>query len=622
MKILSTLLLSAMSLSAATYCVGPAATGGGSGADWSHLKAWSDTPARGDTWYLETGSYAGNTFNTANSGTTLITIKKAIPSDHVTDTGWVSSMANQATFTGIIYFGSSYWTIDGQVGGGASTSPPDTTATDYGFASSVGDQCFGISVPGVTIQNLTINHVYALATSSDTEKEWFYGYLGGGSYAVNNLTISYCYLDGWQGALMTKGQGSHPYTGFVFQYNLCFNGFSSSANHGEWINPNEQPLTGAIIRYNIFKGYSGSAGMTGTIVANNSSFSSGAIYGNVFDGVKVGNGGITGTSAGSMSSTLVYNNTFLNFTGDSGAWLGGLSGQGSGNVGENNLVYNMPGSIGAIWTSDYDAFYSASGNPGESHQQTASGNPFTSYSTGNYSLTANTTGGANLGSPYNVDALGNTRSTWTRGAFEYSSGSTSNPPSITSQPVSQKGVTNAAQTFTVSATGSGTLMYQWKLGGTNVSGATASSWTSTPVSAATNQVAVGITNAYGGLVSDGTAYLDTTNGVTPPSITTPLSGGTNSVANGVLLSVSASGDMPLTYQFRLAGSIVQSSTGFTSYTVTTTNQNGQWDCRVTNAWGMVTSGPVSVVLTNALATNAPGVLGTMGPRGRWILLMQ
>src|ERR1035437_8996727 len=121
---------------AATYCVGPSATGSGSGADWSNLKAWGATPVRGDTWYLETGSYAGKTFNTANSGTTLITIKKAISADHVTDTGWTSGMANQATFTDVIQFGSSYWTIDGQVGDGASVMPCDTTASHYGFSAS------------------------------------------------------------------------------------------------------------------------------------------------------------------------------------------------------------------------------------------------------------------------------------------------------------------------------------------------------------------------------------------------------------------------------------------------------------------------------------------------------
>src|SRR5207249_4393292 len=75
----------------ATYCVGPSATGNGSGTDWINQKAWSDTPARGDTWYLRGGTYSSKSFSVAESGTTLITVKKASPTDHVNDTGWQAS---------------------------------------------------------------------------------------------------------------------------------------------------------------------------------------------------------------------------------------------------------------------------------------------------------------------------------------------------------------------------------------------------------------------------------------------------------------------------------------------------------------------------------------------------
>src|ERR1039457_4635384 len=65
----------------ATYCVGPSATGNGSGSDWNNMKAWSSTPSRGDVWYLCGGIYTGKTFSTASSGSTVITIKKAVASD-------------------------------------------------------------------------------------------------------------------------------------------------------------------------------------------------------------------------------------------------------------------------------------------------------------------------------------------------------------------------------------------------------------------------------------------------------------------------------------------------------------------------------------------------------------
>ena len=116
---------------AAVVCVGPATTGNGSGTNWSNLKAWSGTPARGDTWYLADGSYGAKNFTTAASGSTLITIKKATVADHgEVSAGWLDTMGDgQAVFTPPIRFGTSYWVFDG-------TRSVDwsTTATDYGFA--------------------------------------------------------------------------------------------------------------------------------------------------------------------------------------------------------------------------------------------------------------------------------------------------------------------------------------------------------------------------------------------------------------------------------------------------------------------------------------------------------
>src|SRR5688572_14963159 len=58
--------LAALSVNAATICVGPSATGNGSGADWNNQAAWGSISfARGNTYYLADGSYSGKTFTTA-----------------------------------------------------------------------------------------------------------------------------------------------------------------------------------------------------------------------------------------------------------------------------------------------------------------------------------------------------------------------------------------------------------------------------------------------------------------------------------------------------------------------------------------------------------------------------
>jgi hypothetical protein len=50
-------------------------------------------------------------------------------------------------------------------------------------------------------------------------------------------------------------------------------------------------------------------------------------------------------------------------------------------------------------------------------------------------------------------------------------------PSITAQPTNQTATAGATATFTVTATGAAPLSYQWQKGGTNITGATAASYT-------------------------------------------------------------------------------------------------------------------------------------------------
>ncbi len=76
-------------------------------------------------------------------------------------------------------------------------------------------------------------------------------------------------------------------------------------------------------------------------------------------------------------------------------------------------------------------------------------------------------------------------------------------PVITQQPPSQAVTSNATVTFKVVATGSGTLTYQWKKNGTNISGATNASYTLSNVSSSsTGTFAVVVTNAAGSVTSN------------------------------------------------------------------------------------------------------------------------
>jgi hypothetical protein len=90
-------------------------------------------------------------------------------------------------------------------------------------------------------------------------------------------------------------------------------------------------------------------------------------------------------------------------------------------------------------------------------------------------------------------------------------------PSITTQPQNQTVVVGSTATFTVAATGTAPLTYQWQKNGTNISGATSSSYT-TPATVAGDDGSlfqVIIMNGAGSVTS---SQAKLTVGATPPSM--------------------------------------------------------------------------------------------------------
>jgi hypothetical protein len=479
------LLIACSPVFAANHFVRSGASGTGSGADWTN--ACTDftgscavaSLVRGDTYYVATGTYAGRTFSKADSGSLVITIKGATSADHGIATGWLDSFSvstsdggAQAIWSGEIDFTTDFYVWDGIVG-----STWDNTATDYGFRFSDGlargttiGTVGSSGVCGSATHDITFAHFYAKATATDVEKEFEEGNTFGG--VLTNVKFSHFLIDGWQGLFMTKSGNCSgtAYTGWIVEYGVMLNGYSSAANHGEWVNPNERDLSGVIIRYNVFRQHSGSSGMTGTIVANNSNNTNAFIYGNVFDTLLVGNGVITGTSAGNLNSATIYNNTFLNLVSPSGAWACG-SGNGTLNVAQNNIVYNQDATIGSGCTTDWDAYFSTTNTPTETHRQTGASNPFVSSASFNYNLTTDTTAGNTIAANIpagctegvncvDTDAFGVQRGangTWDRGALQIAGGS----PVVSTPLFSPVGGTFAtAQTVTItSLTASVTICY-------------------------------------------------------------------------------------------------------------------------------------------------------------------
>ena len=160
-------------------------------------------------------------------------------------------------------------------------------------------------------------------------------------------------------------------------------------------------------------------------------------------------------------------------------------------------------------------------------------------------------------------------------------------PFVATQPQSLTVVQGSNATFSVTAGGDGPFTYQWFYSGVLVTGATNATLTLTGV--VTNQAGnyyVTITSPYGSVASSN-ALL--TVKVPPAIIVQPLS---QTIVVGVTanLSVTATGDLPLSYQWRFNGTPI---TGATNPTLTLpgirANQTGDYTVVVSNPYGTVTS---------------------------------
>ncbi len=411
--LLAMLFLGAVTAEAANHYIRSGAAGTGNGSDWTN--ACTDftgscavgSLVRGDTYYVADGSHAAQTFSTAASGNSVITIKKATASAHGTEAGWVSTYGDGvATFACTITFSTPYWVFDGVNG-----PLHSLISSDYGFNMA---QCANPFDTTSASTNITISHVAALATASDTEKLFLEG-------RASTITVSHSLLNGFQNCMMTRGPGQK--NGWVFEYNVNQNMWSSTSNHGECLNANESDLGNLTARFNQFLDWSNDWS-TATIVANNSQINGAMVCGNIFKNPSGTNGLITGTSAGTMYNVKVYNNTFHTFTAGFGLWLGASIGSPSGNEARNNLLMQMSRSTDGNWNMDYDMFVFTTGSLSEPNAVTTTVNPFTNAAAGDYRLTGPTAAGQTV-TGCTTDYLGNTRGadgTWDRGALEYIAG--------------------------------------------------------------------------------------------------------------------------------------------------------------------------------------------------------
>ena len=176
------------------------------------------------------------------------------------------------------------------------------------------------------------------------------------------------------------------------------------------------------------------------------------------------------------------------------------------------------------------------------------------------------------------------------------------PPSIVAQPLNALVTEPEAATFTVAASSNVPLTYQWRRNGFDITGATSATYilSSTSVADDGAQFDVVVSNPHGS-VSSQVATLTVMPAPVPPSIDTqPVSVAVTEPA-AVTFSVVASGDAPLSYQWRRNDANINGATS-ASYTLNTTSvadDGAVFDVVVSNPHGSVTSQPATLTVEAA-----------------------
>jgi hypothetical protein len=186
------------------------------------------------------------------------------------------------------------------------------------------------------------------------------------------------------------------------------------------------------------------------------------------------------------------------------------------------------------------------------------------------------------------------------------------PPSIQTQPLSQEIVAGANVLFTLTASGTAPLTYQWEKNGSDISGATSTALFVPNVQNPTAGGYTAIVSNWAAAVTSSVAVLTV---ITPPAFFSLPSSVTNIVGTTVSFSAVVTGTTPMTFQWQFNGSNLADNaqvSGSTSSNLVLTgvqpNQSGVYTLNVTNRAGSAVSAPatLSVIVPAAILSQPQG----------------
>jgi hypothetical protein len=183
-------------------------------------------------------------------------------------------------------------------------------------------------------------------------------------------------------------------------------------------------------------------------------------------------------------------------------------------------------------------------------------------------------------------------------------------PTITTQPANQSVTVGQTATFSVTAMGAAPLSYQWQKNSANITGATASRYT-TPATATADDGAkfdVVVSNNAGSQTS-AMATLTVNATAVAPTITTQPANQTVTVGQTATFSVTATGTAPLSYQWQKNSANISGATAasYTTPATASTDNGAQFDVVVSNSVGSQTS-TMAMLTVNAATTSTINVV--------------
>lgn len=167
---------------------------------------------------------------------------------------------------------------------------------------------------------------------------------------------------------------------------------------------------------------------------------------------------------------------------------------------------------------------------------------------------------------------------------------------ISAGPESKKVCEGAKETLTVTATGGGTMTYQWKKDGQDIAGATAASYEIASMDAASaGQYTVVATGACGSVSASANIVYST-----KPTVTLPTPAETIKAGAKLSLSVNANEDGATSYKWFLNGTALTDPNAtnreYIKFNVTNADA-GKYHCEVTNSCGTTKSAEIDVKVT-------------------------